>query len=248
MARPALVAGRAQNPEHMRMLALFALPILMGLVVGWLCGGQPGRLKGLRLRHLWIVWIAALIQACQYYAPWLRRAVEDDLGVPMLLLVYASVGLWLAVNLPGRAGIARTAIILLIIGGATNGLVILANGRMPFSVRAAQQARVPEAKIFATDLPKNEQASVDTRLAWLGDVLPVRPIRKVISAGDVAIMCGIALLVIAGMQPRPAPGRVREARRPRAADPSPRGSPSGEVPAQRLQPGRWPPPGMRRRR
>jgi hypothetical protein len=184
------------------MLTLFALPILIGLVAGWLRGGQAGRLKELRLRHLWIVWIAVLVQACQYYVPWLRRAVEDDLGIPMLLLIYASVGLWLAINLPGHSGAARAAITILIIGGAMNGLVILANGRMPFSVKAAQQARVPEAKIAAADLPKNTQASVDTRLAWLGDVLPVRPIRKVISAGDVAIMWGIALLVIAGMEPR----------------------------------------------
>jgi hypothetical protein len=30
-------------------------------------------------------------------------------------------------------------------------------------------------------------------LTWLGDVIPVRPINKVISAGDIAILAGMAL-------------------------------------------------------
>lgn len=187
------------------MLVLFAIPILGGLVAGWLCGGRPSWLIRLRLRGLWVVWIATAMQACQYYVPWLRRWIEDDLGIPMLLLIYASVVLWLAANLPGRARGVRVAIILLLIGGAMNGTAILTNGRMPFSVSAAQYADVPESKISATDLPKNEQASVDTRLAWLGDVIPVKLIHKVISAGDVLIIFGIALLVMEGMQPRLTP-------------------------------------------
>jgi Family of unknown function (DUF5317) len=177
------------------LVALLLLPVLAGLVAGWLRGGRPARLAALRPRAPWLAWLAVPAQLAQAYAPAVRRVVEADLGVPMLLLVYAPVGLWLVVNLPGRPVGVRVAVVMLLLGGSMNGVAIAANGRMPFSVVAAQRAGVPAAKVAATDLPKNEQATAETRLAWLGDNLPVRPLRKVVSAGDLVIVLGVALLV-----------------------------------------------------
>jgi hypothetical protein len=191
------------------MLTLFTLlvfPVLAGLVAGWLRGGRPSRLVEVRLRALWLVWLAVAAQLAQFYAPAVRRFVEADLGVPMLLLVYAPVGLWLVLNLPGRSVGVRAAVAVLLLGGSMNGLAIAANGRMPFSVPAAQRAGVPAARISATDLPKNEPAAAATRLAWLGDTIPIRPLRKVVSAGDLVIMLGIAMLVTAAASaPQEAP-------------------------------------------
>jgi Family of unknown function (DUF5317) len=182
------------------MLTLLILPVLVGLAAGWLAGGRPMRLLDTPLRALWLVWIAVLIQLALSYVPAARQLVEHDLGVPMLLPIYLGIGLWLAINLPGRAWSVRLGIALLLTGGAMNGLAILANGRMPFSVPAARHAGLSDAKIFAADLPKAVSATQATRLAWLGDIIPVRPIHAVMSAGDVVIIVGIVLVVAAGMR------------------------------------------------
>jgi Family of unknown function (DUF5317) len=180
------------------MLYLYSLPIVVGLLVGWSRGGRPSRLSELRVQHLWLVWMAVVVQATQRYAPAIRRLLEDDLGVPMLVLVFGCIAVWLLVNLPAQTRGVRMAIVVVLAGGAINGVAILANGRMPFSVPAAQYAGVPNDKVVATDLPKHEPASTGTSLAWLGDVIPVRPIHKVVSVGDIVILAGIALLVAAG--------------------------------------------------
>jgi hypothetical protein len=199
------------------MVALLALPVVAGLAIGRLRGGRLSRLLLLRLRALWLVWVAVAIQVCQYYVPALRRFVEDDLGVPMLALIFAAVGVWLLVNLPGRALGIRAGIVMLVLGGLLNGIAIFANGRMPFSVQAARLAGLPEDQIVAVDGPKNEPATAGTKLAWLGDIIPVRPVHKVISAGDVAIMGGITLIIATGMRTdgQAEPRRARPRRRQR---------------------------------
>jgi hypothetical protein len=175
------------------MLTLLIAPLLIGLLAGWLRGGRPARLAQLRLRAPWLAWLAVAVQVAQL-VPAIRRVIEDGLGVPVLVPVYALLGLWLLMNLPGRRIAVQAAIMVLFLGGLMNGVVIAANGRMPFSITAAHQADVPEAKISAVGLPKNEPTTARTRLAWLGDSLPVRPLHEVISPGDLIIVVGIALL------------------------------------------------------
>jgi hypothetical protein len=198
-ARPDATWEKRLGPN---MAALMALPVVAGLTIGRLRGGRLRGLLLLRLRAVWLVWVAVAVQVCQKYAPGLRRLVEDDLGVPMLALVFAAVGAWLVVNLPRRALGIRIGIAVIVLGGVLNGAAIFANGRMPFSVHAARLAGVPDDGLLAVG-PKNEPATPATRLAWLGDVIPVRPVHKVISAGDVAIMTGVVLLISTGMGTRP---------------------------------------------
>lgn len=106
-------------------------------------------------------------------------------------------------NLRDRSGGVRLAIVVLLVGGALNGAAIAANGRMPFSVPAALAAGRPLAEINdpATHI-KNEPASQRTRLPALGDIIPLAPVGKVLSVGDVALLIGIALFVAAAMRPR----------------------------------------------
>ena len=186
------------------MLWIFAFPIACGITLGYFCGGKLRVLGHLRVEALWLVWVAVAIQACQLYVPAVRRFAENELGLPLLLVVFGSVGLWIGLNLGGRPPGIWLAIVMLLIGGVLNGLAILANGRMPFSQSAAVHARLPHDKIFPVNhLPKNEPASAETRLAILGDVIPVRPIHRVISIGDVILAIGIALIIAAGMQGQP---------------------------------------------
>jgi hypothetical protein len=42
-------------------------------------------------------------------------------------------------------------------------------------------------------------ADAGTVWAWLGDVVPVRPLGAVISVGDIAMLIGLAIISYAGM-------------------------------------------------
>ena len=50
-------------------------------------------------------------------------------------------------------------------------------------------------------------ATADTRLSWLADVIPVAPIRTVVSAGDVVLLARVSMLVAVAMRK---PGRRRK--------------------------------------
>lgn len=57
----------------------------------------------------------------------------------------------------------------------------------------------------ARETPKNVPAGTDTMLGWLADVVPVPPLRTVVSVGDLLLALGVAVLVAALMRGRPRP-------------------------------------------
>jgi hypothetical protein len=48
--------------------------------------------------------------------------------------------------------------------------------------------------------PKNEPSDAGTRLSFLGDTIPIAPLRKVISPGDVLISVGSCAVVVLAMR------------------------------------------------
>jgi hypothetical protein len=149
-----------------QFMILLVTPVLVGVAVGYATGGRPANLLSARLRALWLPFLAAAVQAAQYYLPWLRRLVQDDLGIPMLAVVFAIVLLWAALNIVGWPRPMQLAAALIVAGAIVNGLTIAANGRMPYAPQAAVRAHVP-ATVTG---PKHKPADNDTRLAFLGDV------------------------------------------------------------------------------
>jgi hypothetical protein len=77
-----------------------------------------------------------------------------------------------------------------------NGLVIALNGRMPYEPAVA--AAVGLRPGLTT--PKNEPVDADTRLPYLGDTIPIGPLHKVISLGDVLISGGAWAVVVLAMR------------------------------------------------
>jgi hypothetical protein len=53
--------------------------------------------------------------------------------------------------------------------------------------------------------PKHVAADEHTRLRSLGDIIPVAPIGKVVSVGDIVLLAGTAHLIAVGMR-RPSTG------------------------------------------
>jgi hypothetical protein len=107
---------------------------------------------------------------------------------------------------------------LLALGLLLNAVVVGANGAMPVSSYAEQRAGLPTAALVSATDATHELAGPGTRFRLLGDVVPVplpaRP--ETVSAGDVLIVAGAALLVVAGMHRRPV--ETSEASAPASAD------------------------------
>lgn len=152
-------------------------------------------LRTVRPRALWLLWLAATIQAVQYYVHPLRTLAER-IGVPLLAVVFTIVFVWLAVNFGNRPRPVQLAAGIVLFGALLNAVVIGVNGRMPYSVYAAAAAGMSSRVVT----PKNEPTGPGTRLAGFGDVIPVPPLRKIISPGDLLIAFGTALMLGTAMR------------------------------------------------
>ncbi|GIF98245.1 DUF5317 family protein [Catellatospora citrea] len=172
-------------------LILLIAPPAVGVIVGYACGGRLGELRYIRLSALWLLWLAAAVQAAQYYVTPLRHPA-------LLVVVFGLVLWWLARNLPTWPLAIRVAGVAITVGALANGLTIALNGRMPYEPTAA--AAVGLRPDLTT--PKNEPADDATRLAFLGDTIPVSPLNKVVSAGDVLIGAGTVALTALAMRRR----------------------------------------------
>lgn len=189
-------------------------PPVAGVVLGYLSGGRLAGFRTVRVRALWLVWLAAAVQYAQFFAPGVRHVVEDVAGIPMLIPVFAIVLTWLAVNLRAWPPAIRLAGLAIVLGAALNALVIGVNGRMPYDPAAAARVGLPAG----AESPKNVPADAGTRLAPLGDVIAVPVVGKVASLGDVLIAGGTCALVVLVMR------RGRRDVQPAAAVPVPAGT------------------------
>jgi hypothetical protein len=173
-------------------LILLLGPPAAGVAVGYLCGGRLAALRRVRISALWLLWLAAVAQAAQYYVTALRHPA-------MLVVVFGLVLAWLGVNLPNWPLAVRIAGAVIAIGAFANGLVIALNGRMPYEPAAVEA--VGQRPGLVT--PKNVPADPGTRLAILGDSIPVSVVEKVISPGDVLIGGATIAFVAFAMRRRP---------------------------------------------
>lgn len=186
---------------------LFAVVVLLvAVVVGWVLGGSLSRLGDLGLHEGRLVVAALLLQ--------LAGGLVGGAAYPVGLAVSAALVL---VFLARNRGVRGTGLVGL--GLLANALVVGANGAMPVSPDASGRARLSTQAILAGEDPRHELQDDATRLAWLGDVVPVllpgRP--EVVSPGDVLVAAGLAQLVVVGMG---ASRRSPRGRAPAAARPS----------------------------
>jgi Family of unknown function (DUF5317) len=171
-------------------IVLFVAPVLAGVAIGYAGRGRLSALAG-RLRALWLLWLAALVQAAQFSLD------GDQARVPLLVVVYATVLAWVALNVRHWPPVARIAAGVTLIGALLNAAAIAANGRMPYSPQAAAQVGLPAAAVT----PKNAPAGDGTVLGFLGDAIPIAPLHKLVSLGDILIAAGAAALVAVLMRP-----------------------------------------------
>lgn len=177
------------------LLVLVVVLAALGLAVA--LGGGLQRLGALRLRDRRLVVGALAVQLTGALVGGPAHAVGLVLSA---LLVTA----FLARN----RGVRGTG---LVAGGLLlNALVVGLNGAMPLSAAAAGRAGVATDLVAAGLDPRHELSGRTTKLAGLGDVVPVPLplLPQVVSPGDLLVAAGLGqlvLLAVGGGAPRPLP-------------------------------------------
>ncbi len=167
---------------------LYAAPPLVGLALARLLAPAPRPALG----RVDVLVPAGLV--VQFGAAWYDGALQAG---------YVILGIWVALRLLRAPTLReRAAFAAIAVGGALNAIAIFANGRMPHTATGGDSGL------------KGVPIDDDTRVAWLGDVIPF--LGKLISAGDLVLLVGVALLIAAALAARPAQQRTPEPRAERA--------------------------------
>ncbi len=209
-------------------MLLIAGVLVIGLVLGYLAGGRLRNFEHLRLR--W--WALAPLGFLMQLVPLpLQGHLERQVSVGLLIASYPVLLAFVARNirLPGLP--------LLFIGLAMNLLVISVNDGMPVTrhaLEASGQGNLLQDLIHNGGAKHHLAGSGDVLLP-LGDVIPIgKPIRQVVSAGDLVVYAGMIWLIVAVMRRRP---RETAPAPPPARSGRSAGSPPGPAPRPG---GTWP--------
>src|SRR5439155_2969126 len=165
-----------------------ALAAGVGLLIGVVSGGSLRRL-GERRFHLWPLLPLGVV---------LQLPFADRLGFGSLL---ASYGCLLAFALANSRLVGMG---LVAVGIALNTIPIAANRGMPDDRDAIVAARITTAakvKTLHLDRKHHLEPKSDT-LTELADIIPVRPLKEVVSFGDVVLAVGVADVIYHLLRPR----------------------------------------------
>jgi hypothetical protein len=186
------------------VFTLLAIALGAGLLAGLLARGRVTRLREVRMRAMPVLFAGLVLGIVPLFAT-LSKGPRLALQIVSMLCVLA----YLALNAAANAGGVRAGFCIIGLGWALNFVVIAANGGMPLSrwayERSGQSGAVTPGK---GGFFKIVVAGPHTTLRALGDVIPVRAVTQVLSAGDIVLIAGIAIVIAAGMRAR-APEPVR---------------------------------------
>ncbi len=160
---------------------IVVVAILVGFATVPLFGGKLRRLAQLDLRHLWIVWVAFVIQTLLFEVFATRIPGTWSEAIHLGTYVAGFVFVWLNRHIRGA--------LLIGLGAGMNALAISANGGvMPANPDAWRRAGLPDLSQMAFE---NSNTTTDAHLAVLGDIFFVPagwPFANVFSIGDVVIV------------------------------------------------------------
>ena len=165
-----------------------ALAAAAGLLIGMLGGGSIRRLGERRF-----LWWPLLAVGVLFQLPFL-----DALGFGGLLASYACLLAFATANIR-MAGMGLVAI-----GIALNIIPIAVNRGMPVDREAIVAAKITTSSgLRNIDLDrKHHLRRPSDRLVVLSDIIPIAPLREVISFGDVVLAVGVANVLYHLVRPR----------------------------------------------
>ena len=180
--------------------------LLLGLTSGLVALVVRRRLRDIPLPA--VRWPALLVAAVFVYrAPaWLD--LSGALALAPVLAAYAGLVFFAGANVRLRG------MVVVLVGLVCNAAVLMVNGAMPVDEEAVVAAGVARAEeLPRIDLePPREWRAPEHRLVVLADIIPVPPLREVVSFGDLILAVGLANVVFRMLPPLvgpTAPGRSR---------------------------------------
>jgi hypothetical protein len=165
--------------------------VAVGLLLGLAARGRPRFVADHPIRGMALLVAGLLLQVFGTLVDLGGAANLAILGSYALLVGFAVVN----VRLVGMA--------IVTLGLAANFVVIAVNGGMPVRAQAIISAGAAPA-----DLPhlhygtKRHLERASDRLTFLADVVPVPPLREVLSFGDLVMAVGVADVIFHLLQPR----------------------------------------------
>ncbi|HWE55219.1 MAG TPA: DUF5317 family protein [Acidimicrobiales bacterium] len=168
-------------------MLILLVAVAAGVLIGLATGGRLSGLGDFRLR-MWPLLLGAVA---------VELVVGDLPSGPRWVLGLAAcvvAGIWCMVNRPVGRRVAGPELIG--VGAALNAVVMAADSGMPVSRSALVQAHlggIPD--VTRGHLYKHVAMTGHTALRPLGDVIPVSPLRTVVSVGDVLMLAGIVVTV-----------------------------------------------------
>jgi hypothetical protein len=155
------------------------------IVVGYARGGRLHRVAEAELGWTWLLFAGVGLQVAVDLTA-ARGLLPDVPGTVLLVVSHALVIGWIVANR------FRPGMVLIFLGLLMNAVVIAANGGMPVDPAAIDDAGLP-----AVDALYGKHTLMDegTRLPFLADIIPVPPLRSIISVGDVVLAAGLIPLV-----------------------------------------------------
>ena len=173
------------------MFILYA--VLVGLILGLVSGGSAARLGELRIKWAPLIVLGMAVQVLLFSSP-VGNALGDAAAFAYVL---SNIAVLVAV----AANFAVPGLPLVLAGGASNLLAIVANGGyMPVSLEAlASMGRLPKEG-YSNSVPRDVVAlgpltDIFTMPTWI-------PMSNVFSVGDILIGVGVAAVVVAAMHGR----------------------------------------------
>lgn len=165
--------------------------VVVAVAVSYARGGRLGALADAPIRAPWLLFLGLGAQLGVDLAA--GRGYLADAGGPGLAILVVSQMLvvgWLLLH-RHLAGVWLVAL-----GLALNAVVIAANGAMPVDPAAVRALGLGELEV---PVGKHTLLTDDTRLPWLADILPLPPLRSIVSVGDLVIAVGLLPLTHALM-------------------------------------------------
>jgi lysylphosphatidylglycerol synthetase-like protein (DUF2156 family) len=199
---PAHVQWAIPAATHGASMPFVLVVVALGVLVSYLRGGRLRRaaIAPLHWRSLLFLGVALQVTVDALAA---REVLGDatTLGWLLLLVSQVLVVAFLVANryLPG---------VFLVAGGLLlNAVVMAANGAMPVDPVAIQALGLGDVEV---PLGKHTLMDEHTLLPWLADIIPLPPLRTIISVGDVVLAAGVIPLTHALMTYRTTAERRRQ--------------------------------------
>ncbi|MDP8928029.1 MAG: DUF5317 domain-containing protein [Actinomycetota bacterium] len=156
----------------------------IAVTIGYLRGGRLSRIAE-GVGWSWLLLVGLGLQVAVDAAA-SRGQLPSLVGTGLLLASQLLVAVWGVLNR------YRPGMPLILLGLLLNAVVLAANGAMPVAPEAIAAIRLPGVE----PIPAKHEIMTDaSRLRYLADVVPLPPLRTIVSVGDIVLGAGLVPLL-----------------------------------------------------